>query len=386
MSAQHGRNEKSMTNSTFALGIELDGDGAHPAAWRHARHAPDTLLAPGRYAEIGARAEEAGFTFATFRDSSPSDGLPNIAGRLDTVEVAAYVAAATNRLGLVPAVNTIHAEPFHLANQLGSLDWASNGRSGWLAEARETPAVAAAYGAEPVLDAQAIQREAGEVVAANRRLWDTWEDGIFIADDQTPRFMDLEKFQYADFDGEFFAVKGPSIVPRPPQGHPVVFGRPGQLATERPDVVLVSGSTLDAVASEAARQRQRGIPKVVLDLEVVLDTESGTARDRLAELDAGTGWPARTGVFRHAGGVEGLVALLQDLAGAVDGVRILPAVLDVELDVIGRAVLPELERAGIFTRPAAGRTLRESFGLARPRSVFAAARQPSARHNDRRTA
>jgi alkanesulfonate monooxygenase SsuD/methylene tetrahydromethanopterin reductase-like flavin-dependent oxidoreductase (luciferase family) len=379
-----------MTNSTFVLGIELDGDGAHPAAWRYAGHAPDTLLTPARYAEVGARAEEAGFGFATFQDSSPADGVPNVAGRLDTVEVAAFVAAVTDRLGLVPAVNTLHAEPFHLANQLGSLDWASNGRSGWLAEARETPEVAAAYGVDPVLDEEAVLREAAEVVAANRRLWDTWEDGIFVADEQAPRFLDLDKFHYADFTGEFFSIKGPSIVPRPPQGQPVVFARPGQLAAEKPDVALINSSTPHGAAAKADRQRQRGISRVVLDLEVILDAASLTAEERLAQLDATTGWPVRPGVLRYTGGAEGLAALLQELAGVVDGVRILPAVLDEELEVIGRLVIPELERAGIFTRPTAGATLRESFGLARPESVFAAARRLNAlqgtAHEDRRTA
>jgi alkanesulfonate monooxygenase SsuD/methylene tetrahydromethanopterin reductase-like flavin-dependent oxidoreductase (luciferase family) len=375
MSAQHGTREKSMTTSTFALGIELDGDGAHPAAWRYAGHAPDTLLTPGRYAGVGARAEEAGFTFATFSESSPSDGFPNIAGRLDTIEVAAFVAAATDRLGLVPAVNTIRAEPFHLANQLGSLDWAANGRSGWLAEARESPAVAAAYGAEPVRDGHAVQREAAEVVAASRRLWDTWEDGIFIAEAATPRFLDLGKFHYADFAGEFFTIKGPSIVPRPPQGQPVAFGRAGQLAGELPDVVLITGRTLDAVATAADSNRQRGIRRVVLDLEVVLDTEAGSAGERLAALDAATRWPAAPDAFRYAGSAGGLAALLTELAHTVEGVRILPAVLDRELDVLGREVIPELERTGTFTRPPAGRTLRESLGLARPENTLAATGQ-----------
>lgn len=364
-----------MTVTGFALGIELDGDGAHPAAWRDAGHPPDTLLSPGRHADTAVLAEEAGFTFATFRDHSPSDGLPNVAGRLDTVEVAAFVAAVTDRLGLVPAVNTLHAEPFHLANQLGSLDWAANGRSGWLAEARETPAVAAAYGVDPVLDPDAVRREAGEVVAASRRLWDTWEDGIFIADKEAPRFLDLARWHYADFEGEFFSIKGPSIVPRPPQGQPVVFGRPGQLAGEIPDVVLVSGGTPEKSAAEAARQRRAGAARVVLDLEVVLDTASRSAQQRLDRLGTATAWAGEPGTLRFAGSAEALAALLQQLSGSVDGVRILPAVLDVELDVIGRVVVPALERSGTFSRPAVGQTLRESFALPRPQSVFAATQQ-----------
>ncbi len=359
--------------STFVIGIELDGDGAHPAAWRHSKHSPQELLTPARFADVAARAEAAGLTFATFRDASPSDGAPNVTGRLDTLEVAAYVAASTDRLGLVAAVNTIHAEPFHLANQFSSLDWASNGRAGWLAEVQESPAIAASYGTGPITDQHAVQREAREVVTASRRLWDTWEDGVFIADTNNNRFLDLDKFHYADFKGEFFSIKGPSITPRPPQGQPVVIARSGQLAEELPDAVLISADTVEGIAAAAEAERRRGVPRVLADLEIVLDAGSSPAGERLGALDSNSPWPATPDVLRFVGDARKLRALLTELSAVVDGVRLLPAVLDVDLAEVAAEVIPGLIADGIFTPPAPASTLRESLGLSVPENVFATA-------------
>lgn len=33
-----------MSGPALRLAVELDGDGAHPAAWRRAAHSPDHLL------------------------------------------------------------------------------------------------------------------------------------------------------------------------------------------------------------------------------------------------------------------------------------------------------------------------------------------------------
>ena len=64
--------------------------------------------------------------------------------------------------------------------------------------------------------------EAADYVEVLRRLWDSWEDDAEIRDVATGRFVDREKLHYIDFEGRWFAVKGPSITPRPPQGQPLV--------------------------------------------------------------------------------------------------------------------------------------------------------------------
>ncbi|HEX4721801.1 MAG TPA: hypothetical protein VH333_04750 [Pseudonocardiaceae bacterium] len=94
-------------------GLEIDGDGARPAVWRRAAHAPDQLPNPRRLRGIAAAVENSGFTLATLDDDLlPPGQHPNPVGRIGAVERAAFIAAATSTLGIVPVVSTTYAEPF----------------------------------------------------------------------------------------------------------------------------------------------------------------------------------------------------------------------------------------------------------------------------------
>ncbi|OLT11813.1 nitrilotriacetate monooxygenase [Pseudonocardia sp. CNS-139] len=349
------------------LAIELDGDGAHPAAWRRSRHAPADALGPARLRQVARHAENAGFTLATFDDALlPPAG---VAGRVGAVERAAYVAPLTSVIGLVPVVGTTYTEPFHVASQLASLDFASLGRAGWVVAT--TGAAAAAALGRPVVEGDALAREARDAVRVNRDLWDSWEDDAAIRDVLTGRYLDHTKLHYVDFVGETYTVKGPAIVPRPPQGQLVVFAPAGLVPADQVDVELVAGPDVAAVASGGSGAGLR-----FAEVEVALDTAAGDALDRVGDLDAHTPWP-HTGRLRYAGPAAGLVALLTELARVVDGVRLHPLVLDEELPELSARVLPALFEARVAGRPPVGSTLRSTFGLTRPENRFTAEEQPA---------
>ncbi|MCX4092239.1 LLM class flavin-dependent oxidoreductase [Nocardia sp. alder85J] len=347
----------------FVVGIELDGEGYHPAAWRRAAHEPDRLLTGPTLRTRVTAVENAGFTFATFDDSIlPPESGP--AGRVDATTRATFVAATTSTLGLVPVAAATYAEPFHLSSQLATLDYASRGRAGWLVA--DDPAAARAWGAAPRSTADEIRRERVDSVEVARRLWDSWEDDAVVRDYASGRFLNRDRLHYIDFVGETFSVKGPAIVPRPPQGQVVVFGyEPGDV-----DVVVVRGATREATVAAADAARIAGATLVVADLEVALDTPSATAAQRLAELD-GHESATDTGRLRFTGAAAELVALITELSGDLDGVRLHPAVVDEELPVLYRLVLPALSRAGLIQRPVPGSTLRANLGLSRPANRYA---------------
>ncbi|WP_231387127.1 LLM class flavin-dependent oxidoreductase [Nocardia sp. BMG111209] len=348
----------------FVVGIELDGEGYHPAAWRRAAHEPDGLLTGRTLRDRVTAAENAGFTFATFEDSilPPSTGP---AGRIDALTRATFVAATTSTLGLVPVAAATYAEPFHLSSQLATLDYASRGRAGWLV-ADEPVAAAVAWGAAPRPAEAEIRRERTDSVEVARRLWDSWDDDAVVRDYATSRFLDRDRLHYIDFEGESFAVKGPAIVPRPPQGQVVVFGyEPGGV-----DVVVVRGATTAATVAAADEARNAGATLIFADLEVALDTPSATAADRLADLDRHENTTA-TGRSAFAGTGAELVTLLTELSGRVDGVRLHPAVVDEDLPELFRLVLPPLLRSGLIRRPVPGSTLRANLGLSRPANRYA---------------
>jgi len=354
--------------SRFALGIELDGAGYHPAAWRRSADEPARLLSAQTLQARVSAAENAGFTLATFDDSilPPATGP---AGRIDAPTRASFVAATTSTLGLVPAVATTYAEPFHTASALATLDYSSRGRAGWLATL--DPDAAATWGRPPRTTDAELRREHRDSIEVARRLWDSWEDDAVIRDWTTGRFLDRNKLHYIDFESETFSVKGPAIVPRPPQGQVVVFADGGDedvSNSSAADVVIVTGA--DPETAIAAARRAAGIALIFIDLEVALDTPARSAAARLAELDAHE--PAEsTGRLHFSGPPAELVALLTRLSRDADGVRLHPAVIDEDLPVLARAVLPTLFHTDIAHRPVPGSTLRANLGLDRPANRYA---------------
>lgn len=360
------------------LALELDGDGAHPAAWRAARHTPAELLSGERIRATVLAAESAGFHVATFSDGPLIPGEAEIGGRLDAVQRAAFAGPLTRSIVLVPEVDTVYTEPFHVATQLASLDYVSGGRAGWLVAAATTEQEAAAVGREFVEDA-ALALEAGASVEVSRRLWDSWEDEAVIRDAESGLYLDVDKLHYADFEtgpdfpGAGYSVKGPAIIPRPLQGQLPVLAPAslvgGSLAGI--DAVLLGTPTLETLADQVAgiRDRSSGTVAVIAELDVVLDARGQSAGERVAELDSHTPW--RSGRARYTGDAAGLVELLTEILSVADGVRLHPAVLDVDLDELARLVLPVLRRRGVLAPVVQDATFRDLLGLARPANRFA---------------
>ncbi|MFE2560136.1 LLM class flavin-dependent oxidoreductase [Streptomyces sp. NPDC059352] len=358
-----------MPRPALRLAVELDGDGAHPAAWRRAAHAPGELLTPRRVARVAAAAENAGFTLVTLDDSIlPPDSGAGPVGRIGAVERAAFVAASTSVVGVAPVLATTYAEPFHVSSQLASLDHVSAGRAGWVVGVEDDPAAARAWGRPVVEGAGALAREAHDGLRVVQDLWDSWEDDAVIRSVATSRYLDRKRLHAIDFTGETYSVKGPSIVPRPPQGRPVVLARPGLAPEGLVDVALVGGATTTETGEAAAAA---GAPLAFAEIEVALDTPRETALERIADLERYAAWETRPDRLRYTGSAEGLVALLAELAAHVDGVRLWPLVLDEDLAVLSRLVLPELFVRRLAARPLPGTTLRTSLGLPRPAGRFA---------------
>lgn len=372
------------------LALELDGDGAHPAAWRRARHTPAELLDGTRVRATVLAAESAGFHVATFADgslpaASSEPGGRDIPGRLNALQRAAFAGPVTGSIVLVPEVDTVYTEPFHISTQLASLDYVSGGRAGWLVAASDKAADAAAVGRSHV-SGSGLGREAADSIEAGRRLWDSWEDDAVIRDVATGRYIDVDKLHYVDFEsGAGYSVKGPSIIPRPLQGQLPVIAPAGllgadQLSAGAADAVLVSAPTPELLAGEVADARAAApAAAVIAELDAVLDARGQSAAGRLAELDAYTPWQSSRA--RFVGTAAELTELLASVLKTADGVRLHPAVLDVDLEELAQLVLPALRRRGLLAPQQPGSTFRDLLGLQRPASRYASAPAFSAADN-----
>lgn len=114
-----------------------------------------------------------------------------------------------------------------------------------------------AWGRAPVTTESARQQEQRDSVTVVTDLWDSWEDDAVVRDYLSGRFLERDRLHYVNFEGDTFSVKGPAIVPRPPQGQLVVFGRYGEIDPRQPDVVLVSGDSVETIAQSAAKRAMR---------------------------------------------------------------------------------------------------------------------------------
>lgn len=342
---------------SFTIGIHIDGAGSHPASWHDYPDDIDRLTGAARTRELIARLESSGLTYATFAGSHLPPASSGAPGRLAPVQQAAFAGPLTTRLGLIPEIPVTYVEPFHTATQLASLDHASNGRAGWLVSAENSTEAARQFGLE-ALDAAELAAEIEDVVRVNRLLWASWDEDAVIRDRATGRYLDRDKLHYADFHGRGFSVKGPAITPRPPQGQLPVFARLEHSGADA-DIVLVDGGA--SLARDVDAAREAGARRVVADLEVVLDARGETASARLARLDAHDTW-ARTAVERYAGDADGLVDRIRELSRVVDGVRLIPASLEQDLDELRFQILPALLTEGVIAGGAPAH-LRGALGL-----------------------
>ena len=380
------------------LAVSLDGAGYHPAAWRDPSSRPHELFGADHWVAQARLAEQGLLDFVSFDDEFGMQSgrrrevdthTDQVRGRLDAVLVASRVAPATERIGLVPVATVTYPEPFHIASAVSTLDWISKGRGGWQPRVSGRPSDAELVGVRSAPDPETGLRdlfdEAADVVDVVRRLWDSWEDDAIIKDVATGRFVDREKLHYVDFEGAFFSVKGPSIVPRPPQGQPVVAVLahqpiPFEFAARSGDVVFVTPADTDDVPrwiahvrdAEEAVGRTDPALRLFTDLVVYLAPTRDEAVARKADLDELAGFEHRSDAPSFTGTADELVELVaawHDLG--VDGFRLRPAVAGRDLPAIVADVVPRLQHSELFRRAYEPGTLRDRLGLARPVSRYA---------------
>jgi alkanesulfonate monooxygenase SsuD/methylene tetrahydromethanopterin reductase-like flavin-dependent oxidoreductase (luciferase family) len=396
------------TQVPLHLAIALEGAGWHPAAWRFADVPARAYFGLRYWAGLAAEAEAGLVDFVTFDDAlavqSPlpvggDDRTDLFRGRFDAVQLAASLSQLTEYLGFVPAATTTHTEPFHVSTAIATLDFVSNGRAGWQVcvsrdpdEARnvgrrvipeiEPPGVPSA--AKSRLRAE-LYREAGDFVEVARRLWDSWEDDAVIRDLPTGRYLDRDRLHHIDFTGNTFAVKGPSVVPRPPQGQPPVAllahePTAFRLAARCADIAYVTpaddqdaGRIVAALrAAEAEVDRREPPLKILADLVVFLGADGVGAEDRKRRWDDLAGAPRESDATVFTGTPRQLrQILLSWQAKGIDGVRLRPGSHADDVPAITRGLIPELRAHGAFRTAYRGTTLRDRFGLSRPVNRYA---------------
>jgi alkanesulfonate monooxygenase SsuD/methylene tetrahydromethanopterin reductase-like flavin-dependent oxidoreductase (luciferase family) len=397
---------------TLHLAVALDGAGWHPAAWRAPDARPTELFTARYWVDLTQLAERGLLDFVTIEDGlqlqsddplAPDERVDRVRGRLDAVLIAARVAPVTHHIGLIPTVNTTHTEPFHASKAIATLDFVSQGRAGVRVQLsarhdtaqhfgrREFPPFTRETRDDPNVRnlVSELFDETADYVEVIRRLWDSWEDDAEIRDVATGRFIDREKLHYVDFEGRWFSVRGPSITPRPPQGQPLVAALAHNSAAYRliarvGDVGFVTPKSATQVVNivDQVRREQDDAGRVdeavhlFGDLVVFLDEHREDAVARQQRLDDLAESHFGSDALIFAGTPEGLADLLDEWhAAGLFGFRLRPATLPHDLVQITDALVPELQRRGLFrtSYPDERQTLRQRLGFPRPQNRYAVA-------------
>jgi FMN-dependent oxidoreductase (nitrilotriacetate monooxygenase family) len=235
-------------------------------SWRHPQSVPDGAINFDHYLDMTRRAEAAKFDFVFFGDGVyiSEKSHPNFLTRFEPLTLLAALAPATSHIGLVATLSTTYSEPYTVARQFGTIDLLSKGRAGWNIVTSPLAGSAANFGKTEHPDHDLRYRMADEYLDVTEALWGSWEEGAFIRDRATGRFIDPSKLHSIDHKGEFYSVAGPLNLTRSQQGQPVLFqagasdaGR--DFAASRADAIFAVQSNLESAAAFRTDLHQRAV-------------------------------------------------------------------------------------------------------------------------------
>ena len=163
---------------------------------------------------------------------------------------------------------------------------------------------------------------AAEHVEVVRKLWDSFEDDVFIRDKDAGVFYDTSRVHYTDHAGEHFKVRGPLNVSRSPQGHPVIV-QAGQsedgrgLAAATAEVIFTAHQRLDT-AQEFYRDIKARAPGFGRDPAHILIMPGVSPFVGRTEAEAREKYDRLTGLILEEDGIaliKGLTGGTLDLTG-----------------------------------------------------------------------
>jgi FMN-dependent oxidoreductase (nitrilotriacetate monooxygenase family) len=299
--------------SRLIIGAMVRAIGAYPSGWRYpgAHRDPRTDAAALRRAAEVAEAARLDYLFfgdwlATGHDLEFRD--PYLVARIDPLSAISYLAAFTERIGLIATANTSYADPYTVARATASIDLLSGGRVGLNLVTGAEPRAAANHGRDFHAVNETRYDRVVEFEHVLRRLWDSFEDDAIVADAAAGVFLDPAKLHATDFHGAHLSVAGPLNVARPVQGHPPLVHagsspRSRLFAAQSADLALVAVSGLEqavtireelrSLAFESGRD-DRTLKVIAPVLPIVGETRehAQSIADELSELvQIAEDWP-----------------------------------------------------------------------------------------------
>ncbi|WP_217808673.1 NtaA/DmoA family FMN-dependent monooxygenase [Derxia lacustris] len=220
--------------SSMNLALFVSDAGTHLGGWRHPRAAAPQPPDLAALRALALHAESACIDTLFIADKLALDDIHGgsfastvetraIGGHAEPLTALAALAGVTTRIGLAGTVSSSYSQPYTVARMLASLDHLSGGRAGWNVVTSVSDGEARNHGLAQHLEHGERYRRAAEFIEVVQALWDSWLPGWEIADKASGVYGDASRLRAIDHAGEFFRVKGPINLPRPPQGRPVLI-------------------------------------------------------------------------------------------------------------------------------------------------------------------
>jgi FMN-dependent oxidoreductase (nitrilotriacetate monooxygenase family) len=282
------------------LNAFLMGTGHHEASWRLPQSDPTATTSVAHFQHLAQVAERGTFDSLFLADGPVMMG--NVAQRpsgvIEPLTLLTALALVTEHVGLIATASTSYNSPYNLARRFSGLDHVSNGRAGWNIVTTAGVEAAKNFGVdEQPLHADRYAR-AAEFLEVTLKLWDSWEDDVFVGDKGAGVWGDSAKVHPADHVGKYFSVAGALNSPRSPQAYPLLVQAGSSddgkdFAARYAEAVFTAQQTLDDaqvfygdLKSRTHREGRdpNGI-KILPGIVPVLGSTESEARDREAELE-----------------------------------------------------------------------------------------------------
>ncbi|WP_127580006.1 LLM class flavin-dependent oxidoreductase [Paenibacillus koleovorans] len=284
-----GKSARSLHFNVF-----IRGSGHHAGAWKHPSSDPKSDLSLDYYAGLAAIAER-----GLFDSLFTADNYSGTGRRLEPFTLLSALAGLTKHVGFIATVSTTYNDPFHVARKFASLDHLSNGRAAWNIVTGHSAADAANFGRSEHPEPTKRYDIGDEFVEVTKQLWDSWEEDALVYDREADVALDSSKIYEVDFKGNYFNVKGPLNIARPPQGYPVLVQAGSsesgkELAAKTAEVIFTAQQTIGAaqefytdVKSRLAKYGRTPDQLLIMPglSPIVADTEA-EARELEAYLDS----------------------------------------------------------------------------------------------------
>jgi N-acetyl-S-(2-succino)cysteine monooxygenase len=244
--------------SQMHLGVFMLGTGHHVAGWRlkEAQAGAENFELIEQIAQTAERGKFDLIFFADALNTGPKVH-PSVMVRLEPLTLLAALAMRTSRIGLAATASSTYSDPYNLARMFATIDHLSGGRAAWNVVTGAFPEAAGNFGHANHPPHDLRYAIATEFVKVVKGLWDSWEDGAIVMDKASGQFADIFKMHELNHKGEYFSVKGPLNVSRPPQGYPVII-QAGASDAGR-DLASSIGEVIFAV------QQEMGVAKAFAD-------------------------------------------------------------------------------------------------------------------------